>query len=243
MYAQLPLKIGLREEACFETFVAETESLTLALADVQKNLKKASGQAFCFVGPSGVGKTHLLQAACRYQIEIQQSKPSASASVYLPLGDQSLPLVPAVLDGMEQISLVCVDDVDGVIGQTEWELALANLLMKAKSQGHSIMLSSQSFIGDWPIKTKELASAMMSVLPIDLAPLDSDKEIVYALQKHADKLGFKLPVEVCNFLIKQFSKDLQELLAVVGLLEEASFVQKRRITLPFVKQVLSEKAL
>ena len=69
--------------------------------------------------------------------------------------------------------------------------------------------------------------------------LEDNREVVSALQKHSTRLGFELPLEVGNYLIKQFSNDLSELLAVLKLLEQATLVQKRRLTLPFVKQVLN----
>lgn len=260
MYAQLPLKIELKDEARFSTYVCESEGLknTLnalqsALGGIDKNTQGSSEnsvlgtKACCFIGPMGVGKTHLLQAACRFQIENQanaakqNSTQSFGAGVYLPLGDVTLPFVPMVLDGMEQVDLVCVDDIDLVIGQEDWELALANLLMKSKNMGHAVFFASNQPIHEWTIITKELASAMVNVLPIPLAPIKSDKALVDALQKHAEMLGFHLSVEVCNYLIKQYSKNLQELLAVLGLLAEASIVQKRRVTLPFAKQILMPK--
>ena len=110
MFVQMPLKIGLRDEASFSTFVTEQESLAVALNALQNSLKKNSGNAFYLYGEEGVGKTHLLQAACRFMTEQDQ------ASVYLPMSDKSLPLIPDVLIGLEQTSLVCLDEFDGLVG-------------------------------------------------------------------------------------------------------------------------------
>lgn len=235
MFVQLPLKIGLREEVCFDTFVTDDAAMALALNRFQQSLlKPEQGEAVYFFGESGVGKTHILQAACRFVTE------KNIASVYLPLADRQLPLIPDVLKGLEKTGLVCLDDVDAIMGEATWEIALADLLMKSASLGHKVVLSAQVSVDALPIKTQELTHALMSVLPISLIQLSNKKEIVDALQRHAQKLGFELPLEVGNYLIKQFSSDLQELLSVLKLLEQATFVEKRRMTLPFVKQILSK---
>lgn len=228
----MPLKIGLRDDACFETFVTEHESTAVALNALQAALLKDGGNAFYLNGKGGVGKTHLLQAACRFITE--QNK----ASVYLPISDDSLPLIPDVLIGLEQMRLVCLDDMNSMIGDEKWELALANLLTKSSVQGHTIILSGEKAINDWNICTQELAKALMNVLPINMQALEDKNEVISALKRHSAKMGFELPTEVGNFLVKQFSTDLQELLAVLKLLEQATLVEKRRLTLPFVKQVL-----
>jgi DnaA family protein len=232
VFVQMPLKIGLRDDACFETFVTEKESQALALSGLQSALIQTNGNAFYLYGESGAGKTHLLQASCRYVTEKGQT------SVYLPFGDHSLPLIPDVLMGLEQTPLVCLDDMTEIVGDSKWELALANLITKSSVQGHTVILAGQVSINDWSIKTNELAKALMMVLPIELHSVIEKEEVIVALQRHSKRLGFELPNDVGNYLVKQFSADLQELLAVLKLLEQATLVEKRRLTLPFVKQVL-----
>jgi len=101
------------------------------------------------------------------------------------------------------------------------------------------VMSGRDEITSWSIASSEWLQALMSIMPIALKPLTRKQDIVMALQRHALKLGFELPIEVGNYLVKQFSNDLQELLSVLKLLEQASFVEKRRMTLPFVKHILS----
>jgi len=234
MFVQLPLKIGLRQEVCFDTYIAEEESVAFKLSQFQKSLAdQYSDESFYLFGEAGTGKTHLLQAACRFVTERNR------ASVYLPLADASLPLIADVLNGLEQTPLVCLDDVDAVLGDRDWEGALTNLIMRAKVLGHQVVMSGRDEITSWSIASSEWLQALMSIMPIALKPLTRKQDIVMALQRHALKLGFELPIEVCNYLVKQFSNDLQELLSVLKLLEQASFVEKRRMTLPFVKHILS----
>lgn len=234
MYVQMPLKMGLRDDASFETFVAEQESVALALNVLQKNLSNPRGSAFYLGGEQGVGKTHILQAACRYMTERNQD------SVYLPLGDASLPLIPDVLYGLEQTSLVCLDDVDSIIGKKAWETALANLITKSSVQGNTLLFAGNTSIGKWRIALPELAKALVSVLPVELLHLSDKNELITALQRHSVKRGFELPDNVGEFLVKHVSGELPQLMNVLRVLEEASLVEKRRLTLAFVKSILSD---
>ncbi|VAW45777.1 DnaA inactivator Hda (shorter homolog of DnaA) [hydrothermal vent metagenome] len=234
MFVQMPLKIGLRDDACFETFVTEKEAHALAFNGLQSALTQSNGSAFYLYGHSGVGKTHLLQASCRFVTE------QGETSVYLPFEDHSLPLIPDVLIGLEQMPLVCLDDMNGIIGQEKWEKSLVNLITKLNVQGHTLILAGTTSINDWDIATAELAKALMTVLPIKMQALVEKEEVVLALQRHSKRLGFELPNDVGNYLMKQFSTDLQELLAVLKILEQATLVEKRRLTLPFVKEALNK---
>ncbi len=238
MFAQLPLKIGLNEESCFETYVAELESVAMAVVKLQASLLQSQGSFFILMGEEGAGKTHLLQAACRFYTETQ-GQGHHTSSVYLPLSDKTLPLVPAILEGLEDIGMVCIDDVSEIIGDEKWELALASLIIKSQSAGKKLLISTSGDMNDWPIVTKELSIAMMMVYPVKLALLQNRVEIVEALKKRSERLGFDVSTEVGNYLVKQFDNDFIEVLAIFKLIENASIVEKRRITLPFIKKVLS----
>lgn len=45
---------------------------------------------------------------------------------YVPL-DKRAYFVPEVLDGMEQLALVCIDNIECIAGDEEWEMAIFNL--------------------------------------------------------------------------------------------------------------------
>lgn len=232
---QIPLKISLREEISFDSFVTGKPETAILLNQFQSALRQSSGGAFYLQGPQSVGKSHLLQASCRYKTDLKQS------SVYLPLKDTSLPLIADSLKGLEEIDLVCIDDIDCKIDQIEWQISLANLLVKSQTAGHIVVLSGQSDYLQWPVAFPELNSALVGVLTIPIPLLSVDEDVVDALQRHANKIGFDLPLEVGNYLVKTFSNQLAELMAVLAMLEQATLVEKRRLTLPFVKQFLKRE--
>lgn len=232
MLVQMPLKIGLRDEASFDTFVAEQESVALALNSLQTAVEKPAGDAYYLWGANGVGKTHLLQAACRFVTE--RNRPS----VYLPLADKSLPFIPDVLSGLEQMPLVCLDDIDRVVGKKEWEQALSNLITKCSVQGNTLLIAGTKPFESWKLADPEFAKTLISVLPLPILAVTQKDELVSALQRHAACMGFELQQKVGELLVKHKSQDLAELMQILKVLEEASLVQKRRLTPQFVSAVL-----
>lgn len=233
MLIQLPLKINLPDTACFETFVAPDASVALTLSQLQSSDSSGLSQGVYFYGRAAVGKTHLLQAACR-AVSLRGGR-----SVYFPLKEKQLPLIPDVLKGLEVMDLICLDDVDQVIHLPAWQAALQDLQSKSSALGHPLLLSGRLPMALWPMSVPELRDAMFSLLPVELQPLTELDDLVLALQRHAMIRGFELPKDVANFIIKRFSTSLEELLAVLQMLEQATLAEQRRLTLPFAKLVLS----
>lgn len=231
MLVQIPLKISLRDDASFKTFVAANEAMEQVVANLlQPDLVVPA--CYYFYGADGIGKTHILQASCRHYTEQQLT------SVYFPLADSSLPLIPDVLPGLESTDLVCLDDVGQIIGDEYWEKALMNLLAKSRVQGKKILLAGNLPIEEINFKTHGLTKEFFNVVPIAFQRLEQQKDLVSALQKHAVYAGFDLSVDVGNFLYRQFGADLAVLLAKLKILEQATLAEKRRLTLPFAKKVL-----
>ncbi|MCZ7167078.1 DnaA ATPase domain-containing protein, partial [Salmonella enterica] len=83
-------------------------------------------------GKDGVGRTHLLQAAClRFE---QMGEPA----VYLPLAEL-LDRGIGILDNLEQYELVCLDDLQAVAGRADWEEALFHLFNRLRDSGRRLL--------------------------------------------------------------------------------------------------------
>ena len=55
---------------------------------------------------------------------------------YVPL-DKRAYFVPEVLDGMEQLALVCIDNIECIAGDEEWEMAIFNLYNRILETGRT----------------------------------------------------------------------------------------------------------
>src|SRR3990167_5564899 len=99
---QLTLGLSLKDEATFENFYAgRNQEIISAL----KNTVYGRGEKIIYLCSSrGQGGSHLLQACC-HEAHLYQQR-----SVYLPL-TQLISMSPEILQGLESLSLVCIDDV------------------------------------------------------------------------------------------------------------------------------------
>src|SRR5690348_5950733 len=105
---QLPLGLRLRDEATFANFHSGRNSKIIT--ELKKTAAATGGRVIYLCGSRGEGRSHLLQAACHEAHQHQRT------SVYLPLGNL-LSISPDMLDGLETLSLICIDDLQVIAGQ------------------------------------------------------------------------------------------------------------------------------
>jgi DnaA-homolog protein len=86
----------------------------------------------------------------------------------------------------------------------------------------------------------DLASRLNGGLVMTLQPLDEQEQIA-ALQLRARLRGVELPDEAAQFLLRRLPRNMAALCAFLDELDEASFVAQRRLTLPFVRDVIERR--
>lgn len=226
---QLPLPIGESGAPSFENYylaAANRESVTAV-----ERCGRGEGDRFlCLRGPSGVGKTHLLLAAC--QIAAQEGERVA----YVPLKRAAI-MAPEILGGLEAAAFVAIDDIDHIVGYRHWEeslLYLYNLLQEGRGR---LLLASTDNPSTLHWLLPDLRSRLGWGLGYQLQPLD-DHQKHAALQFQAAKRGLELPDEVAGFLLRHSERDMHSLSGILAQLERASMAAQRRLTIPFVRQVL-----
>ncbi len=231
---QLPLQIELRADASFDSFVAEEEAVAMLLFQLQMAIMRGQSGCWYLHGPDGSGKTHLLQAACRFAHQWERR------CVYLDLADPEVTAWPDLLNGLEESDVITLDSVDAVIQEPAWQLALANLLRQAADHGRVVLLAGQRQLAEWPVREPALAEQLSAVVPVSLQPVTEPEAQMLALQRHGRLRGLQLPKSVVKYLVRAFDHDLEAALLALQHVERASLIEKRRITLPFVKQVLAQ---
>jgi len=66
----------------------------------------------------------------------------------------------------------------------------------------------------------------------------SDKEKQYALQQRAKNRGLDLTDDVVTYLLKRSTRDMGSLFTLFEKLDKASMVEKRKLTIPFIKDYI-----
>lgn len=225
---QLPLGFGLRDDATFSSFYATTN---IAAKDCILTMAKGGGEKFCYLyGSVGVGKTHLLHAACHIAYEHNQS------AMYMPLEEYSRMSLHELAD-LSSINLIRLDDVDKISGVANWEEAVFHLYNRIKDNGSRLIVSANASPANLSIKMPDLKSRMAWGMSFLLQPLtDEDKALV--LKQRAKSRGIILTDVVSRFLLTHCARDMTGLFASLDKLDCASIAEKRKITIPFIKQVL-----
>ena len=223
MSQQLTLGIRLRDDATFDNYFAGQNE------QVVHNLQNQQEPYVFLFGENGSGKSHLLQAACH------ETGNKGLPVVYLPLAEEGL--MPAMLDNLENMSLIALDDIQKVIGDEDWERALFNLYNRVREKGVSMLVASAEPLASLNIKLADLKSRL-SWGPIFQLSSMSDTEKQLALQLRAKNRGLDLADDVVKYLLKRSPRNMNSLFALFEKLDKASMVEKRKLTIPFIKDYL-----
>ena len=67
----------------------------------------------------------------------------------------------------------------------------------------------------------------------------SEVEILSAIQMHAEVRGFNLPNESANYLIRRVERNVGSLIDIIEILDYESLSKQRKLTIPFIKNILN----
>jgi DnaA family protein len=224
---QIPLGLRLPDRARFESFLPGPNAEALEHAC---RIARAEGAGLTWLcGATGAGKTHLLQAICAAASERLRAG-------YLPLA-QVAHLGVGVLDGLPQLECLCLDDVDRVAGQLEWERGIFGLLREMEDAGGRLVAAAPAPPALTRFALADLGSRCAAAAVFQLRVLD-EREQQAALELRAGLRGLELPAETIHWLQRRFPRELRRLYELLDTLDTAALAAQRRLTIPFIREVL-----
>ena len=228
MITQLPLNITLNESASLDTFVQGENDQ--ALASIRACITGQGERLIYLWGGEGTGRSHLLQGACRLGAQSGQSVS------YLPLG-QTDSFTPEILQGFDNMDLVCVDDIHRITGQPLWERALFHLFNRLRDRESRMLVTGDRIPAELPVRLPDLRSRLGWGLSYRLNPLkDADK--IRVLIRNAEGRGLNLPAETARYILQHTARDMGSLIATLEKLDLASLAAGRKLTVPFIRTLL-----
>ena len=229
MTEQLALALELQESTTFANYYPGKN--TQLLGSLQE-VSRGRGEQFIYLwGKEGVGRTHLLQACCHVADKLRLSP------IYLPLGDVTH-LKPTMLEGLEALHLVCIDDIEGIAGRPAWEEAFFHFFNNMRDEGKRLIVAGSLPPNELGMALHDLVSRLSWGMVFQVQSL-TDEEKAQALLLRAKGRGLHIPGNVVQYLLKRWPRDMSSLFAALEKLDHASLVAKRKLTVPFVKEVLS----
>jgi DnaA family protein len=225
---QLPLEIRLADHAVFNNFLAAGNELVIH--ELKAVASRAPQPMLWLWGPPESGRSHLLQAC------VAAADDLGRRAVYLPL-DRTLGLPAAALEGLGELEVVALDDIDAVAGDAAIEQGVFALFEQLRQTGGRLVVSAAVPPGELRFGLPDLASRLKSGGVYRLHPLD-DAGRLEALQIRARFRGFDLPDETGRYLLNRTPRGPASLFKLLDTLDRAALVAQKRLTLPFVRSIL-----
>ena len=222
---QLLLPVSVSEHMVFESFYPgpNLEIYQALQANVQKSL--------WISGVQSSGKTHLLQATFQRCIRLSKS------SLYIPMREFDQ-FSPEILDDLEQLHLICIDDIEFILGNQAWERKLLDLYERIQTTDTHLVVASHDSPKGINFFLPDLASRFSMSLIHQLEML-SETEILSDIQMHAELRGFNLPKVSVNYLLKRVERNVGSLIDIIEILDYESLSKQRKLTIPFIKNILN----
>ena len=226
---QLPLDFRLDRRAVLERF--EVCPANRELSEALSRFQADAGPRFLYLhGPPEEGRSHLLQGVC------QGLLPEGTKSYYLPLTMvKSLPPA-ALLDGLDAGGLLCLDDLEAVVGDIHWERALFHFFNRVQARGGRLFSAAILPPSALSLRLPDLASRFASGAVYRLHPL-GEQEQAALLRQRVKERGLRLEDNTLRFILERSQRSTGALMALLEQLDQASMAARRPLTIPFIKEI------
>jgi DnaA family protein len=214
MVRQFTLDFKLSPDAVFANYIG----------DAAGKIRQISTWQYLW-GRKGSGRSHLLQAACQ----------ATPGSIYL---SELKRLSPEVVRDLETMPLVCLDNIDSILTDPDWQQALFHLMNGVKDRGGQLLMAAELPANQQNIKLKDLRSRLNAATPVETDRL-SDSQKIRVLVQRAKHRGFDLSEDVGRFILSRSPRDMIMLVDMLKRLEIETLRQQKRVTIPFVKQTFN----
>jgi DnaA family protein len=222
---QLTFPWSAKPKLIFRDFYINKENLNLV-----NDLKDQEAGDIIIQASSNSGKSHLLQSLCNFYNEMGKT------SFYLPI-KTALDYDSSVLDSINKIDLVCIDDIDFVVKNDEWERAIFNLINQCQQSNSRIIFSVADSIDIAGFNLSDLLSRLKKLLKYNVANLD-DEDIKSALNLTIEHNSINIGDKEVNYILNHAKRDIAYLKQSLFKLDEYSLATKKKITIPLIKEII-----
>lgn len=213
---------GLREHYTFENFVVGSFN-DLAYSASQAIIKKpATYNPFFIYGPTGLGKTHLIQAIGNKMKENNQnmrvlytSSEGFFQDYVNALGNNT---VQNYKNKYRSYELLIMDDVQFLASKQKAQEELFHLFNVLYHQGNQIIFSSDKHPAYIPGLEDRLKSRFAAGMIIDIGKPDTESRVAI-LSKKLKELSIPMPDKSILYIAEHVEGNIRELEGIVNLIE------------------------
>jgi DnaA family protein len=223
---QLTFPWSRPNKSSFENFYIDPKNSPLLSIISNKIL---SDDIYIF-GIKNSGKTYLLQSLCNFY-----SKHNRTA-LFLPI-KEIISHGVGILDSIENSDLICLDGLENIIANEEWETAIFNLINNTLNNQCRLVFSSSIESGNNVFLLPDLDSRIKKLQSYELYPID-DANLLHALKHIANLSSINLGDREAQYLLTYSKRHISNLVSILEGLDQLSIEMKRRITIPLIKELL-----
>ena len=181
-------------------------------------------------GINKTGKTFLLQSLCNHYSGIGKS------SLFIPLKDVK-DLGSQITDSLEGLDLICIDDVNLIEGDEDWEMALFNLINNCLLTNCRLVFCSSLNAININFTLKDLISRIKKIDRIEIYPIKKNN-LPNAIKFIAKSRSIQLGQKEIDYLITYSERSISNLIQIIEKLDQQSMELKRKISIPLIKEVI-----
>ena len=226
---QLSLAIRLSDQATFANFCCAAGSFHQQVVDVLENTAHRSEPFVYLWGSAGSGVSHLLQAACH------DARQQGQQVQYLPLLDLMDFPPQQLFESLEQLDLICLDNLPCIAEEPQWQQAVFDLYNRVRDAGGRLLIGADCAPRELPLSLADLQSRL-TWGPVFQLPVLDDEQKAEVIQFRAARRGMEFADESVQFFIRRSERDMSKLISKLDQLEQLAVSQKRKLTIPFLKQ-------
>lgn len=217
-----------KKEQTFSTFVCQTQNILEPIYNflATKDLERI----FYLWGPSGSGKSHLLQSSNNYINKIGQK------SMYIGLKNHSI-IKPEIFEDLDQFSMICLDDIDMVLSENSWQEAIYHCLELSENNNIKIIVSAKNNLSETTIARPESYSRLAASYRHKIELLN-EEQLFKALKIRAKLRQIPISEEVFKYISHYGPRDSKSIFKLLDKLCDESLIYQKKINQKMVREIL-----
>ena len=152
-------------------------------------------------------------------------------------GEKIIYLCAARGQGASHLLQAICHEIEAIAGHAQWEEAIFHLYNRVRDAGGRIIVAGHDLPKAINLQLPDLVSRLSWGVLYQLISLEDDEKLI-ALNMRAKRRGMTLPDDVGKYLLTHCPRHMSTLFAALDALDKASLAAQRRLTIPFVKEVL-----
>ena len=181
-------------------------------------------------GLEKTGKTYLLQSLCNHYFS------EGKTSLLIPLKEVK-DLGSQITESLENLDLICIDDVDLIVGDNPWEVGIFNLINNCLLTNCRLVFCSSLNPSSINFDLKDLTSRIKKINHIEIFPVKATN-LYKAIKFIANSRSINLDKREIDYLITYSERSIANLINIIEKLDDLSMELKRKITVPLIKEVI-----